>query len=112
MYFYTIPLNDSTMYPVYEYCEKKNIPITWHVNGGLYEQEFRSVLDDFPNYTFKYDSTITASDLRVLLAQAFFYLGNYTKAVEQLDIIEPGVNHPADNYDVLLSQIQNISFNF
>lgn len=71
-----------------------------------------SVLNDFPNYTFKYDSSITAVDLRILLAQAFFYLGNYSKAAEQLDIIEPGVNHPADNYDVLLSQIQSISLNF
>lgn len=71
-----------------------------------------SVLNDFPNYSFKYDSEITAVDLRVLLAQAFFYLGNYSKAANQLDIIEPGVNHPADNYDILLSQIQSISFNF
>lgn len=51
--FYDVlgPLNHSTMYPVYEYCQNVQIPIIWHVNLGIdsIKAEFENVLKDFPN---------------------------------------------------------------
>ena len=46
--FHDIPLDDPGMLPVYEYCEKNRIPILFHVNAGLYQQEFENVLKQFP----------------------------------------------------------------
>ena len=45
------PLNHSTMYPIYEYCEKEKVPIIWHVHLGneTIKAEFEEVLADFPN---------------------------------------------------------------
>mgnify|MGYP001576215847 CR=1 FL=1 len=48
-HFYTIPLNDSSMYPVYQYLQDNNIPIVWHVNLFTYYYEFEQVLNNFPN---------------------------------------------------------------
>jgi len=47
--FHEIPLDDPGMLPVYEYCEKNRIPILFHVNAGVYQQEFENVLKRFPN---------------------------------------------------------------
>ena len=71
-----------------------------------------NVLENFPDYEFKYDTSVNSIDLRVLLAQALFYTGAYAEAAEQMDILEPGVNHPANDYETLAAQIQSISLNF
>lgn len=42
------PLDDPTMLPVYEFCEKNQIPVLIHVNAGYYQSEFESVLQKFP----------------------------------------------------------------
>lgn len=51
--FYDVlgPLNHSTMFPIYEYCESLCIPIIWHVNLGIdsIKAEFEDVLENFPN---------------------------------------------------------------
>lgn len=46
--FYTIPLDDRSMNEIYEYCEKNNIPIMWHVNPYYYQAEFENVLKNYP----------------------------------------------------------------
>ena len=45
------PLNVSTMYPVFEYCEQEKVPIIWHVHLGQEQliAEFEEVMSDFPN---------------------------------------------------------------
>ena len=45
------PMNISTMYPVYEYCEKEKVPIIWHVHLGKehLRAEFEEIMEDFPN---------------------------------------------------------------
>jgi predicted TIM-barrel fold metal-dependent hydrolase len=45
------PMNVSTMYPVYEYCEQEKVPIIWHVHLGkeTLAAEFEEVMRDFPN---------------------------------------------------------------
>ena len=47
--FYELALNDSKMHPVYSYLEENNIPIMFHVNGHKYKDEFKAVLNDFPD---------------------------------------------------------------
>lgn len=47
--FYTIPLNDSRMYPVYEYLQANKLPVMFHVNTYYYLDEFEAVLNDFPD---------------------------------------------------------------
>ena len=46
--FHEWPLDDSSMMPVYAYCEQNRIPILFHVNSGLYQKEFENVLSRFP----------------------------------------------------------------
>ncbi len=49
--FYTKRLDDKDMYPVYEYIERKRLPLVWHVNPYHYQAEFEKVLQDFPGMT-------------------------------------------------------------
>lgn len=46
--FYSTSLDESSMLPVYEYCEKNRIPILWHVNGALYNDQLENVLRKYP----------------------------------------------------------------
>lgn len=46
--FYTIPLDDESMMPVYAFCEETALPICWHVNIVKYGQEFERVMQRFP----------------------------------------------------------------
>ncbi|HXV28211.1 MAG TPA: amidohydrolase family protein [bacterium] len=47
-FFHTRPLDDPSMMPVYEYCEKNGVPILFHVNPGYFQKEFELVLKQFP----------------------------------------------------------------
>jgi len=46
--FYSLPLDDASMFPIYQYFEKRQIPILIHVNAGYYQKEFENVLKKFP----------------------------------------------------------------
>jgi predicted TIM-barrel fold metal-dependent hydrolase len=46
---YTLPLDHEGMLPVYAFCEEQGLPILWHVRFDRYLDEFRSVLNRFPN---------------------------------------------------------------
>jgi len=51
-YYYNIfqmPLDAQQMLPIYAYAEVNNLPIQFHVNIREFENELRSVLDQFPN---------------------------------------------------------------
>ncbi|WP_455392402.1 amidohydrolase family protein [[Eubacterium] cellulosolvens] len=45
------PLNESSMFSVYEYCEKEHIPIIYHIHLGQekLQKEFEEILEAFPN---------------------------------------------------------------
>lgn len=47
--FYDRPLDAAEMLPVYEYCEQTRLPICWHVNMPKYADEFRRVMQRYPN---------------------------------------------------------------
>ena len=46
--FHDLPLDDPSMMPVFEFCERNRIPILFHVNAGNYQEEFERVLNKFP----------------------------------------------------------------
>lgn len=45
------PLNEPSMFPVYEYCEKEQVPIIWHVHLGqeYLQVQFEEIIEAFPN---------------------------------------------------------------
>ena len=47
-FFHDMPLDDPSMLPLYEFCEKNRVPVLFHVNAGSYQKEFESVLQKFP----------------------------------------------------------------
>lgn len=46
--FHEAPLDEPAMLPVYEWCEKNQFPIVWHINLNNYQEEFTQVLMLFP----------------------------------------------------------------
>jgi len=52
--FHTVAIDDPSLYPVYEFCEKNFIPVCLHVNPSPkstpgFVEEFISVLEKFPD---------------------------------------------------------------
>lgn len=47
--FYNLPLDDSSMFPVYNFAQEEHLPIIFNVNLGKYENEFGNVMQNFPN---------------------------------------------------------------
>jgi len=66
------------------------------------------VLEKDNNYVFSHDDQVSAPDLILLLAQAYYYLAKYDKAAEQLFLLDPVTTHPADDPEILLAQIQSL----
>ncbi len=46
---FNIPLDAPHLMPVYQYCEKNRIPITYHVNSRYYWKELKHILDTYPD---------------------------------------------------------------
>jgi len=67
-----------------------------------------AVLNINVNYVFSHDAEITAADLKLVKAHAYFFLGDYEEVVSLLNNLQPGVQHPVDQPDVLLIQLQNL----
>lgn len=44
-----------------------------------------------PNYTFAHDALITSENLHLVLAEGYYYLGDYTKATEEVTIVDASV---------------------
>ncbi|MCB0832149.1 MAG: tetratricopeptide repeat protein [Bacteroidetes bacterium] len=66
-----------------------------------------SLLAANASYVFAYDPTVTSADVRLALAQAYFYLNNYPGVITQLDILSPGhgltsASAPADILDKIM----------
>lgn len=47
--FFHLPLDDSGMMEVYQYCEEQNIPILYHINSGRFLDKMERILQAFPN---------------------------------------------------------------
>jgi tetratricopeptide (TPR) repeat protein len=60
------------------------------------------------NYTFEHDSRVYHKSLRLLLAQSYYTLGDFQKAAEQLDILEPDKAPHSTDPNELLRKIQEL----
>jgi len=68
-----------------------------------------SVLSANPQYQFVHYPRITATVLKLVKVQSYFFLGQYNEVVILLNELQPGVTHPADKPEVLLLQIQELT---
>ncbi|HCH64545.1 MAG: hypothetical protein CL927_02940 [Deltaproteobacteria bacterium] len=46
--FHSMPLDDPRMLPIYEYCERTQLPILFHINLINYYEEFVRVMERYP----------------------------------------------------------------
>jgi len=46
--YHSKPMDDPAMFPVFDFCERQNIPVIMHVNPGLYQTEFEHILKQYP----------------------------------------------------------------
>jgi len=60
------------------------------------------------DYVFSHKTDVTADDFQLMKAQIYFYQGTYSDVAAVLDLLEPGVQHPVDQPEVLLQQLQNL----
>ncbi|MGB2783413.1 MAG: amidohydrolase family protein [Atribacterota bacterium] len=47
--FFHLPLDDSGMMEVYQYCEEQEIPILYHINSGRFLDQMERILQAFPD---------------------------------------------------------------
>jgi predicted TIM-barrel fold metal-dependent hydrolase len=47
--FYDGPLNPPDMDPIFEYLQKEQIPINWHINLAKFMDEFEAFMKKYPN---------------------------------------------------------------
>lgn len=46
--FHDMRLDDPAMFEIYDYCQKKQVPVLFHVNAGTFKEEFENVLRQYP----------------------------------------------------------------
>ena len=62
-----------------------------------------------PSYEFSYNNVVNHKHVRMSKIQAYYYIGQYTNAASEMDILDP-TNAPHSNDPVeLLTSIQNLS---
>ncbi len=71
-------------------------------------QRALEVLNSNPNYVFEYDSRVYHKRLRLVLAQSYYTLGDFQKAAQQLDIIDPANAPHSTDPVILIRQIQEM----
>jgi hypothetical protein len=67
-----------------------------------------AVLADSPSYTFSHDSKVTATRLRLLLAQGYFATGQFSLTAAQLDILDPVRSPHSPEPIALLASITSV----
>jgi tetratricopeptide (TPR) repeat protein len=71
-------------------------------------QKANEVLNKDPDYVFSHDTKVNYKRLHLLLAQSYYSIGDFKKAAEQLDILDPAnAPHSTDPAE-LLKQIQEM----
>jgi len=68
----------------------------------------RAVIQGDPAYVFAHDTDITITDLKLILGQAYFFLGDYFEVISILIELQPGEFHPIDKPEILLAQLQEL----
>ena len=58
-----------------------------------------------PNYIFTHDPVITSKNLHLVLAEGYYYLGDFIKATEEAIIVDSTVEIDPDNADLELLNV-------
>lgn len=69
------------------------------------------VIQGDPSYVFAHDPDISITDLKLILGQAYFFLGDYLEVISILIELQPGEFHPIDKPEILLAQLQELLSN-
>ena len=52
-----------------------------------------------PKYTFAHDPLITSKNLHLVLAESYYYLGDFTRAQEEIGIVDPSIEIDQNNIE-------------
>ena len=69
------------------------------------------VIQGDPSYVFDHDTNINITDLKLILGQAYFILGDYIEVITILIELQPNEFHPFDKPEILLAQMQELMEN-
>jgi len=67
-----------------------------------------SVIQGDPTYVFTHDTDISITDIKLILGQAYFFLGDYLQVITILIELQPGEFHPIDKPEILLAQLMEL----
>ena len=67
------------------------------------------VLSEYPNYQFTHKVSVNYKHVRMSKVQAYYYIGQYTNAASEMDILDPTNAPHSDDPIKLLTAIQNLS---
>jgi predicted TIM-barrel fold metal-dependent hydrolase len=77
--FFHLPLDDSGMMEIYQYCEAEGIPILYHINSGRFLDQMERILQAFPDLVVVAPHFIlTSSNLTLLSRLLDTYPNLYT----------------------------------
>lgn len=68
-----------------------------------------NVLSEYPNYQFTHKVSVNYNHVRMSKVQAYYYIGQYTNAASEMDILDPTNAPHSDDPIKLLTAIQNLS---
>ena len=68
-----------------------------------------NVLSEYPNYQFSHKVSVNYKHVRMSKVQAYYYIGQYTNAASEMDILDPTNAPHSDDPIKLLTAIQNLS---
>ena len=68
----------------------------------------KAVIAGDAGYIFSHDSFVTITLIRLTIGQSAFKLGDYDEVVAQLDIIDSGYTHSADDPESLLDRLNYV----
>ena len=68
-----------------------------------------NVLSEYPNYQFTHKVSVNYKHVRMSKVQAYYYIGQYTNAALEMDILDPTNAPHSDDPIKLLTAIQNLS---
>lgn len=71
-------------------------------------EKAKRVIEGDPAYVFAHDADITVTDLKLILGQAYFFLGDYSEVITILVELQPNEFHPIDKPEILLAQLQEL----
>jgi len=71
-------------------------------------EKAKVVIEGDPTYVFVHDTDISITDLKLILGQAYFFLGDYLAVITILIELQPGEFHPLDKPEILLEQLMEL----